>query len=182
MIFGSSISAREISSSFFCPPERFFAGEEGAPQGLAALLRAGEQHVLEHRELAELARDLEGAHQADARALVGAQAEDAAAFEDHVARLRREQPAEHVEERGFTGAVRTDDAGDALARDLERAAGERFEAAEGLGEGACGQHRDRARIFYATFWAEGAVAAARLARSISSRILRQRSSALSERR
>src|SRR3982750_3407214 len=60
MILGSSISARETSSR----------GEEGAPQCLAALLRSGEEHVLEHRELAELARDLEGAHEADLRALV----------------------------------------------------------------------------------------------------------------
>ena len=122
MIFGSSISAREISSSFFCPPERFRAGSLASRQrstcsssgrarataaACSARTRPGEPKQ-RHADsplwcglassmfsstvrLAELAGDLERAHQPGARALVGPQAEDAGALEPHVAGVGRDR-------------------------------------------------------------------------------------------
>src|SRR5207247_8945461 len=91
-------------------------------------------------ELAEHARDLESPYDAYARALIGTEPQDAAAVEGDVARLGQHQAAEHVEQRRLAGAVGPDDSGNALARDLERAAGEGLEAAERLDQAARLQH------------------------------------------
>ena len=91
--FGSAISARPSSSSFFCPPERSIArlsptmqkielardldralraalprararasrAQHGGAERLARLMLAVQHQVLDHGELGEAARDLEGA-------------------------------------------------------------------------------------------------------------------------
>jgi hypothetical protein len=65
--------------------------------------------VLEHAQAREDRRDLKAARQASPGDLVGRQAVDAPAVQLDLAGRGREAPADHVEQRGLAGAVRTDD-------------------------------------------------------------------------
>src|SRR4029079_18459671 len=71
-------------------------GREAAPRSISALPRARKQHVLEDRQAAQLARDLERAHQAGLRALVGAQPEKAASLQRDAPWIGLAQPGEDV--------------------------------------------------------------------------------------
>src|SRR5438876_610424 len=65
--------------------------------------------------------------------------------EADLAAVGRREPADHVEERGLAGAVGSDEARDRAFGDGECASGERFDAAEALGDAGDGQKWRRGR-------------------------------------
>ncbi len=83
-----------------------------APQ--AVLVRAAglhrDAHVLERRQVAEHAEDLERTAEPEADATVHRQMRDVVAIEHDPTGIRAEQSGQHVEQRGFAGAVRADQA------------------------------------------------------------------------
>jgi hypothetical protein len=94
---------------------------------------AGHHHqVLERGHVGEFMRDLEGAQHAQPEQLVGRLAGDVLAIEDDLAAVGHNVAGDEVEQGGFTGAVRPDQARDRAALNLERAILHRFEAAKGL--------------------------------------------------
>src|SRR4029077_3031921 len=81
-------------------------------------------------------RDLKGAHEAALRDHVGARAGDVGAVEHDAAGVGWHEAAHAVEQRGFAGAVRPDQPGDAGGLDRERDAAQRRDAVEAAGHGA----------------------------------------------
>ena len=96
------------------------APEQKRCQRLAGLVPRRGQHVLQHRQVAEFARHLEGAHQAEARALFGRHASQGPAVVDDLAGLRLHEAAEHREQGALAGAVRPDETGQARGVQGER--------------------------------------------------------------
>jgi hypothetical protein len=91
---------------------------------------AADQHVVEHRQLLEQGRLLEGAHEAERGDAAGAQARDVPSLEQHPSRRGRVEAADDVEGGGLAGAVRTDQAADLAPLDREREIVDRAEAAK----------------------------------------------------
>ena len=84
------------------------AHERGAEAAAGAGV-APHHHVLERAHAPEEPHLLEGAGDAGTGHAIGAPAGDVPALEGHAARARRQQPGDHVEERGLARAVRADD-------------------------------------------------------------------------
>src|SRR5436853_453757 len=106
--------------------------QERKAHALADQLLLTEQHVLEHGELAELTRNLERSYETVLRELVRPQSRDIPAFKRDRALIGAHKSGDDIEERRFTRAVRTDDAGDAAGTNLQLAAVQRAKAAEGF--------------------------------------------------
>ena len=99
---------------------------------LAAVLQdvAAHPDVLLDRHVGEQAPVLRHETDAAPQDLVGAQPGERLAPERDPAAARRQQPADHAQERGFAGAVRADDAVAAILLDAQR------QAAQDVGPGA----------------------------------------------
>jgi len=122
-------------------PERL-----GAPLALAAENRPGrnqiphmgadwvpverDQHVLQHRQLAEEAQVLEGACDAQSRHLEGGACGDILTLELDCAAARAVNAGDDVKERCLAGAVRADHAMDLTLAHLERHCAQRRQASE----------------------------------------------------
>src|SRR6185312_5862249 len=103
-------------------------------------------HILDHRHRGEGRRDLERAADAAPPHLARRQAGDVRAFEQDLARVRRELAVDHVEAGGLAGAVRTDH-GEEFARvDRETRFVDGVHAAERFAERADGEHGHGARL------------------------------------
>src|SRR5204863_9117250 len=96
----------------------------------AAVLLAGEDQVLAHRELREDLQELEGAADAEAVQVAGPHAGDRAAIDAHIPRGGRELPEDAVEERRLARAIRSDEAQDLTLVHVEGHAVDRVDAAE----------------------------------------------------
>src|SRR5262249_52703463 len=119
---------------------------ECLPYAFAGLMRPRAQEVLEHGELAELARDLKGPHQAAQRALVRNAGGNIGALEDDPAGIGLEQTADHVKQRALAGAVRTDDAGDRAGGRIEFDLVQHADGSEGFAHAGDAQHRSPCRL------------------------------------
>src|SRR5262249_22720361 len=97
--------------------------------------------VLEDRHAAKELRRLEGARETacgnPARCLAG----DGCAVDEHVAARRLHEAADHVEQRGLAGTVRSDDAANLALLDREVDAVQRAHTTECDAEIADGEHR-----------------------------------------
>ena len=107
---------------------------EDPGEALARLAVGVDQHVLQHGHPPERARDLEGAPDTESRDRVRGQAVEPVGAETDLSAIGRREAADHVEERRLARAVRPDEAGDRAFGHAERAAGERLDAAEALGD------------------------------------------------
>ena len=103
--------------------------------GTGARAECGHLDVLSHGESAERVAVLERARETVATAPVGRPAGDVAALELDGASGGPVEPAEHVHERRFAGAVRPDEADDLTAVQLERDPTKRLDAGERAGDG-----------------------------------------------
>jgi hypothetical protein len=88
------------------------------------------QHVLQDGQRAEQADVLIGAGDAALRDLVGAQPGDGTAIKNDIALIRAVETGYAVEERGFSGTVRADQADDLAIVDLQIHMGNRYQPAE----------------------------------------------------
>src|SRR6185503_12299883 len=100
------------------------------------------QHVFERAAIAEQARLLERAHEAERGDAARFQAAQVLAAKDDLPAGRREIAADGIERRGLSGAVRTDQRKHLALAHLEADAVEREQAAEPDGEIANFQHQD----------------------------------------
>ena len=89
-------------------------------------------NVLEHGHLAEQARDLEGAAEAEMRALERRQPVDALPVEADTPAVGAHHPGDQVERGGLAGAVRPDQRGDRALLHVEGEIVDRSEPAEAL--------------------------------------------------
>ena len=106
---------------------------QGRAHGGKARVRA-DQHIVEHREIAEYAAMLERAREAERREFLGRQAGDVAAGEPHRAGVGPVQASNEVEQRGLAGAVRPDHADQRAVIDGEREVVDGGDAAEAARE------------------------------------------------
>ncbi len=95
---------------------RRLGADDRLPQALARLVAAVEHEMLEHRELGEAARHLEGAHQPAPADRIGRPAGDLFAGEADRAGIRRHQAGDDVEQGGLARAVGSYEPGDAARR------------------------------------------------------------------
>ena len=102
--------------------------------------------VLADRQVAEDLHRLEGAADPAARDLVGGEAVDALAVVEDRPLVGPQETGHQVEDRALAGAVGADEAHHGAGRDVERAGGDRAEAAEPLAEAGEGELR-RGRYF-----------------------------------
>jgi hypothetical protein len=116
-------------------PECLLGRLEGLRPRVPALAEEpGEHHVIQEREPAERARDLERAANAEIDDAIWRLPGDLAPLEPDRAGIGRERAGEHVEDRALAGAVGADQADDLALLDSERHAVDGGEAAEALGE------------------------------------------------
>src|SRR5204862_1427388 len=110
----------------------------GAPEveRVAALALERDAHVLEHREVREDRRDLEGAHQAHARDRRGPRAGDLTSLVEDLAARRRQELREQIKAGGLAGAIRANERVDAAAPHFQRDVIDGDEALEFLREPA----------------------------------------------
>src|SRR5258708_2193171 len=86
--------------------------------------------VLQHAHAPERPDDLEGAAHPCRTDFVGAPADDVPALQQDLALVGPDKTVQQVEQRGLAGAVRSDDAEDFAAHDLDTDVAHRLEAAE----------------------------------------------------
>src|ERR1700682_6266409 len=103
---------------------------ERAEEGVTAIVRCGHEQVLEHRQLRELRRQLEGAYQAKASSCIRRQPGDVMAFERDASARGRQRAREDGQEGGLAGAVGSDQPGDLARGNLDRDAVHRAHALE----------------------------------------------------
>ena len=80
----------------------------------------GERDIVGSRKIRQQAGDLERARQAEPAALIGRQPRDLAAGEVNGAGIRHQLPGQLADQRGFAGAVGTDDGVQFAGSDIER--------------------------------------------------------------
>ncbi len=95
------------------------AGEQRAEHAFARLHGGTEQHVVQHGQTAHHLGQLECAHHAHARHFLRLHVGHVLAIELPCTGVRRIETGHQIEERGFAGAVRSDQRGDAVAFDFE---------------------------------------------------------------
>ena len=123
------------------------AGEQRAEHAFARLHGGTEEHVVEHGQTAHHLGQLEGADHAHARHFFGLHVGHVLAVELPGAGVRRIEAGHQVEERGFAGAVRSDQRGDAVPFDFEVAHVHGGHAAEFAGHVV--GHEDRVGLVHA---------------------------------
>jgi hypothetical protein len=96
----------------------------------ALLVQRADDHVVEHRKPGERLHQLESAADACGADLVRTKALDRLSIEKNLARIRREHPGDHVEDRGLARAVGPDQPVDAALRHLERGLAHGLQSAE----------------------------------------------------
>ena len=96
-----------------------FGNSERGGAGAMAQMRA-DQNVVAHRQPGERLHDLEGARDAAPRKPVRRLAGDVVAAIADAAGAGLEEPGDDGEQRGFAGAIRTDQSGDAGGRRRQR--------------------------------------------------------------
>ena len=107
---------------------------QGGPEAFAEIVLGVEHQVLEDGQPGKAARQLEGAHQAEADALPGGHAGDVVAGELDRARIGNEEAGNSVVERRLAGAVGADQAGELAFLDAEVDAVEHRRAVEGVAQ------------------------------------------------
>ncbi len=117
----------------------FARADQGGHQGFSRLLAAIEHQVLEHAELGETPRQLEGAHQPPAHQRFRRQGRDILAGEGDRAAIGPVEAGDHVEERRLARAIRADQAGEAALGDGDVDAIEDADAVEAAGEAGDGE-------------------------------------------
>jgi len=105
-----------------------------------------DENVFEHGHASEWAWNLERAPDAAPGDRVCREPLDPISVEPDLAAVGRSEPADHIEERGLASAVGTDETRDRALADGERAAGERFDAAEALRDAGDRQEWSRGRF------------------------------------
>jgi hypothetical protein len=100
-------------------PSRRREAKEGPPDPFAWLPVAVEQQVLVYAQARKTARDLEGAHQADAGDAIGSPAGDVVPREDDPTRMRRHDPGNAIEERRLARPVGPDQPRDPVRVDAQ---------------------------------------------------------------
>ena len=111
-----------------------------ATEMLALALEDRQQHRFEHREAGKQRVELEGAHEPALRAPVRREGGDALFPQEDVARARREDPGEQVDERRLAGAVGPDQRVARPARQPHAHAAHGGERAQAPGEPLGSQH------------------------------------------
>src|SRR5437016_3579070 len=94
----------------------------------------GDPDIFLHRQPVEHALDLQGARDAETADLVRLEAADVASRGEHAARVRGEKSAHQIEQRRFSGAVRTDDRVQPARCQRQADIVDSDQAAEALGE------------------------------------------------
>jgi hypothetical protein len=103
--------------------------------GLGAVRGAQERtdhHILQHRHALECLRHLEGAGETEMRARLRRQIGDVLTLEQNLAGGRGEIAGQAIEQRGFAGPVRPNQAENVALRQRHRGRIDRLEAAKGL--------------------------------------------------
>ena len=94
--------------------------EERTTERVAAIAGCGGEQILEHGQLREFGRELEGAHQTAPGATVCGPPGHVVAVEDDRPGADRQRPRKHGEKCRLAGAVRADEPGDASREDVDR--------------------------------------------------------------
>src|SRR2546422_166203 len=113
---------------------------------IARLSVGVDEHVFQHGHPSEGTRDLERAPDAAPGDRVRREPVEAIGAEPDLAAVGGHEAADHVEERRLAGAVRSDETRDRAFADGERAAAERFDAAEALGDAGDAEELGRGRF------------------------------------
>src|SRR5262249_55750098 len=109
---------------------------EHADERLADLIVSVDEQVFEHRHSPERAGDLKGAPDTAPGDCVRRQAVETIGAQTDLAMVGGREATDHVEERRLARAVWSNEARDRSLGDRQRAAGERFDAAEAFGDAA----------------------------------------------
>src|SRR5262249_36952715 len=110
------------------------AGARPRVDGARGAQECADHDVLEHAHVLECQRNLEGAGEAEARALLGREAGDGAALEQDRAGRRREIAGEAIEQGRLSGPVWADQPEDLARSDRDGRTIDRLEAAERPGD------------------------------------------------
>src|SRR5262249_48737795 len=102
---------------------------EDRPQSGAVTCADASEDVLEHRQLAEGADDLEGPADSAACDVGGSTSVEPLAVESDLPRRRRKDRGQEVEERRLAGPIGSDDPYDLAARDVQVDAVDRRQSA-----------------------------------------------------
>ncbi len=132
LLVGEVAEAEEVDHALGRGRQARIAAAEQAAEHVPFVLLAGEDQVFAHGQFGEHLQQLEGAADAEAIELRGAQARDRAAIDGDGALGRVELAEDAVEQRRLARAVRADQAEDLAAADVEGDAVDGFDAAEVL--------------------------------------------------
>ncbi len=105
-----------LDLALLAPPD---AGDKGPEEVLSPLAGCGQLHVLDDRELGQRLGELEGAHHAGFRELVGRRLGQRRALEAPLPLVGVAEAGEAVEERGLARTVGPDEGGDGAALHFE---------------------------------------------------------------